>query len=94
MDTINIGHAHNFWIPLSLFTLGQGWRRYASLKCADVREEQGVWCIDINETGDRKSVKTSEQRIVPIHPLLLEFGLLDYVKLVPTSGKLSLSCDT
>ena len=39
----------------------------------------GIWCIDVIPE-DGKSVKTpSSKRIIPIHPLLLELGFLDYV---------------
>lgn len=50
----------------------------------------GIWCIDvIPENG--KSVKTpSSKRIIPIHPLLLELGFLDYVDAQKRAGKRAL----
>lgn len=39
----------------------------------------GIWCIDVTPE-DGKSVKTAtSNRIIPVHPLLLELGFLDYV---------------
>lgn len=47
----------------------------------------GIWCIDVIPE-DGKSVKTpSSKRIVPIHPLLLELGFLDYVDAQKRAGK-------
>ena len=47
----------------------------------------GIWCIDV-VPDDGKSVKTpSSKRIIPIHPLLLELGFLDYVDAQKRAGK-------
>jgi integrase len=47
----------------------------------------GIWCIDV-APEDGKSVKTTtSKRIVPIHPLLLELGFLDYVDAQKRAGK-------
>jgi len=47
----------------------------------------GIWCIDVIPE-DGKSVKTpSSKRIIPIHPLLLELGFLDYVDAQKRAGK-------
>lgn len=46
----------------------------------DVKCENGIWLIDINENADWKSLKTAAAtRKVPLHPKLIETGLLDYV---------------
>jgi integrase len=53
----------------------------AQLHIRDIREEDGTWVFDINEEGDRKSLKTSAaRRLVPVHNKLIEAGLLDYVQ--------------
>ncbi len=36
----------------------------------DVRDEGGIWIIDVNETGEGQSVKTGVRRHVPVHPAL------------------------
>ena len=47
----------------------------------------GIWCIDVIPE-DGKSVKTAtSKRIIPIHPLLLELGFLDYIAAQKRDGK-------
>jgi hypothetical protein len=47
-------------------------------------EETGIWVFDINEDESqttKKSVKKGEHaRFVPIHPKLIDLGLLDFVE--------------
>jgi integrase len=66
------GMPYRFWMPvLGLFT-GCRLEELAQLHLADLREEDGVLVIDINNEGE-KSVKTKAAlRKVLIHPFLLE----------------------
>ena len=69
-----------FWIPRILAYSGCRLGEIAQLQKSDIREQDGVWFIDINEDGPGKRLKTtSSTREVPIHPRLLELGLLDFV---------------
>jgi integrase len=44
----------------------------ASLRCADIRQEQGVWVFDVRE-GDGKRLKTpAAARLVPLHGRLVD----------------------
>ena len=63
------------------------------LDAADIKLEENVWGFDVTQisaTGeDDKSVKTgSSIRFVPIHPRLIDFGLLDYHGTRPANEKL------
>lgn len=47
----------------------------------DSPEKQMVWCFDINDDTDSKSVKNEHsKRIIPIHKQLIEDGFINYVK--------------
>jgi len=37
-----------------------------------VVEIDGIWCLEIDEKYPDQSVKTSEKRLVPLHPFLIE----------------------
>lgn len=53
----------------------------AQLRAEDVRMEQGIWVFDFNEDSDQKSLKThGSRRLVPVHPRLIEMGLLPFVQ--------------
>ncbi|MCL1618918.1 hypothetical protein [Ralstonia pseudosolanacearum] len=69
----------DFWLPmLGLFTGGRI-SELAQMDIADVQQHNGVWAFSINDEGD-KSLKTlAAIRLIPIHPVLLQCGILDYV---------------
>lgn len=69
------------WATLIGIYTGARLGEIAQLHLKDVRQENGIWVFDMNEDGDRKSLKTSAaRRLVPIHNSLIEAGLLDYVQ--------------
>lgn len=71
------------WATLIGIYTGARLGEIAQLHIKDIREQDGVWVFDINEEGDRKSLKTSAaRRLVPMHSKLIEAGLLDYVRVM------------
>lgn len=84
---------HCYWLPLlGLFT-GARVNELCQLnpQC-DIREEHGVWLLDITEESEtdtrvRKSVKNApSRRKVPIHSTLLGLGFLRYVQRMKEQG--------
>ncbi len=54
----------------------------------DVRREGDIWCIDVNESSEGKSVKTGQRRIVPIHPALVREGFVAFAQTIATDAPL------
>ncbi len=52
-----------------------------------IQLSDGTWCIDVNNRGDKKLKNKNARRIVPLHPVLLKSGLVEYAK-QPDGGKL------
>ena len=51
---------------------------------SDLKQMDGVWCLDINQDKPDKSVKTSERRIVPLHPFVAhDLNFVGYVQRLP-----------
>ena len=75
----SLAKPHEFWFPvLGLFT-GARIAEIAQLGLSDVGEEDGIPCLSINDE-DGRNVKTDAAiRRIPIHPVLLQMGFLDYV---------------
>ncbi len=82
-----------FWVSLIALWNGMRSNEICQLDTSDVVEVESVWGFDITYISasgdDDKSVKTDASiRLVPIHPRLIEFGLLDFHGSRPTGAKL------
>lgn len=82
-----------FWVPLIALWNGMRSNEICQLDVVDIKLEENVWGFDvthISTTGDDdKSVKTgSSIRFVPMHPRLIDFGLLDFHAARPKNAKL------
>lgn len=73
------GKSPDRWlIPLVALFAGMRIEEICQLKKNDVKPIDGVWCFDIYQDGEN-SVKTdNSERIVPVHPKLIELGFLGY----------------
>jgi len=78
-----------FWLPLLGLYTGARLEELCQLHLADIRQEDGsgVWFLDINDQGDKHLKTTAGRRVVPIHPALVELGLLDRVKALRAKGE-------
>lgn len=50
-----------------------------TLTTDDVQTLDGVWCFVLRPTDDRRLKTAAAQRVVPVHPQLVELGLLRHV---------------
>ena len=88
-DNLGFKKSAHFWLPLlGLFT-GARLEELAQLYLEDFREIDGIWCIDINETedGDKQVKNTNAIRVIPIHPVLLDLGIINRVEYLRGQGK-------
>jgi integrase len=79
----------NFWIPLLALYTGCRMEEMCQLYVNQVVEIDGIWCLDVDEKYPDQSVKTSEKRLIPLHPFLindLKFHL--FVKSLPPEGRI------
>ena len=50
------------------------------LNVDDIQPANGIWLMNLNAKTEDKSIKTQAgNRIIPLHPQLLELGFIDYV---------------
>ncbi|MGS0675151.1 site-specific integrase [Shewanella sp. 125m-1] len=71
----------HYWIPLLLLYTGARTGEICQLKTCDIYQKDHIWCIDINDKGDKRHLKTNySHRIVPIHSTLIAHGFIEYVK--------------
>lgn len=76
-----------YWIPWIALYTGARLGEIAQLLIADMRQLHGTWIFHITKEGGGKSVKTAgSQRVVPVHPRLIQLGLIDYHAKIAASG--------
>jgi len=88
-------HASSFWCPiLALFT-GARREELCQLHIEDVRQEKGIWVIDINKKknvhgfANKKLKNVSAKRLIPLHPFLVEeLRFPEYVQKIADRGHL------
>ena len=67
------------WIPLIGLWSGLRLEEICQLRFADIVQHQGIWCFSVNgEAGHLKTL--AAERMVPIHPWLLERGVLEDIR--------------
>ena len=77
----------HFWLPLLGYFTGARIGELCQLYLDDVRCEEGVWFIDINELTPDKSLKNAwSARRVPLHPKLEELGLVPWCEALKKQG--------
>lgn len=81
----HVRNASNWWALLILLYTGARAGEVAQLRVRDVVEDDstGIWYFNLKDEEDEKRLKTKNaRRRVPIHKVLIELGLLDYVALI------------
>lgn len=86
LDAIRFNHGglirkdYQMWGPLIGIYTGARLNEIAQIHLADIRQQDGIWCFDLNDEGDDKQLKTQNaRRLVPVHAKLIEYGFLTYV---------------
>ncbi|MCE5244711.1 MAG: hypothetical protein LLF99_16095 [Desulfobacteraceae bacterium] len=79
--------SYQFWIPiLGLFT-GARLDELCQLHLDDIRDEEGVWLLDINDKDEKKLKNKSSRRVIPLHPFLAhELKLPQYAEKLRAQG--------
>lgn len=76
------------WGPLLGIFTGARLNEIAQLTPDDIRQIDGIWCLDINDQSDGKHLKTgAAKRVIPVHSKLIELGFLTYVDAARNSGR-------
>lgn len=74
-----------YWIPLIAMYSGLRLDEICQLYIEDVQQVDDICCFSVNDEKDKKLKTLSSRRVVPVHPKLLDLGLLEYVKALKRS---------
>lgn len=77
---------HQYWIPIIALYTGMRQNEICQLYISDVKQEiinnnepeNVIWYFDLNEDGDKRLKTENSTRLVPLHPILIELGFIDY----------------
>ena len=78
--------ASEFWFPMLGLYTGARINELAQLHITDIAEHDGVTMLSINDEGTKRLKTTASRRKVPLHPVLIEAGLLGYHQLIIDEG--------
>ncbi len=79
------GSQARYWVPLMALFTGARLNELCQLHVRDIKKVDGLWCLDINaDSKDNKNPKKlknkASARVIPIHPVLIENGFIDYTE--------------
>lgn len=74
-----------YWLTLVLAHSGCRAMEVTQLHTADVRQDEGIWCMRItDDPAKRQRLKNKmSKRVVPIHSAVLKAGFLEWVERLP-----------
>ena len=79
-----------FWVPLIGLLSGMRLNEICQLDVADIQEIEGVPCFhvrpDTSTKGGKRLKTEASERLVPIHPTLLNIGIMVYVEAQRAKG--------
>lgn len=82
-----IRKSYQRWGSLIGIYTGARLNEIAQLHLKDIRQHDGVWCFDLNDDDEGKHLKAvASKRLVPVHPRLIELGLLQFVQEMKAKG--------
>lgn len=67
-----------YWLPLIALYTGARMGEIAQLYVSDIENMNDIYVFHFREDGEDQSIKTSVNRVVPIHSKLIECGLIKY----------------
>jgi hypothetical protein len=80
-------YAFEYWLPLMGLYAGLRLKEASQLHLTDVKRVDDVWCFDINESTEDKSVKGDQSwRVIPVHPELIRLGFISYCERLRSLG--------
>ena len=86
MITFDSAAPDRFYVWLLALFQGGRINEWCQLYCEDVIEYEGQWCVNIVGNGTDKRVKNGEERIAPIHSMVIKLRFLDFVKAQKKKG--------
>ena len=83
----NTRKPYTYWLPWLGLLTGARLEEICQLHLADIRAVDGVLVFDINDKDEKRLKTSSSERLIPIHPRLIELGFMEYVEALRAKGE-------
>ena len=79
-QSLEIQKPERYWVTMMAAHSGARLNEMCQLDVDDVKQQNGIWVMELKQNAADKTIKTKAgDRTVPLHPKLLEQGLLNYL---------------
>ena len=87
-ESLVINKPERYWTTLISAYSGARLNEVCQLNVSDIQKIDGIWTINLNADSGDKSIKTEAgNRIIPLHPKLINLGLLNYVRQIKNQNQ-------
>lgn len=83
-------HSYQYWLPIIGLYTGMRLEEICRLQTDNFKKHDGIDCIEIIGDDNWRGKTSAALRKIPIHPKLVELGLLDYVEGLKANDKIRL----
>ncbi|MCL7421608.1 MAG: tyrosine-type recombinase/integrase [Methylobacter sp.] len=80
-------HPYQYWVPIIGLHTGMRLEEICRLRVHNFRQIDGIDIIEIAPDSQWKGKTSAALRLIPIHPIMVDLGLLDYVEKCRAGGK-------
>jgi integrase len=83
---MSVSCPERYWIPLIGLYSGLRLNEISQLYVEDVIMLDGCWCFNINADKNKRLKNAASARVIPVHPKLIELGLIQYCENIHKAG--------
>jgi len=71
---------HRYWLPILGLYTGCRSNEVCQLHKEDLKEQDGIWYLDINDAGKKTIKNKNSKRLVPLHQTVIDLGFVEYAQ--------------
>ena len=87
-DSLAVNKPERYWVTMLSAYSGARLNEICQLNVSDIQKTDGIWALNLNADSDDKTIKTEAgNRTIPLHPKLIDLGLLDYVRQIQNQNQ-------
>ncbi len=79
-------HPYYYWLPLLGLYTGARIEELCQLYLEDIYQDKGLWVFDFNEKDDKELKNLPSARVIPVHSVLINMGLIKYASKLRKKG--------